>query len=148
MANTIKLKKYLDVIEEYVAAGAITPGHLVKFNSNGKVEFHDGENENAIPMFALEDELQGKTIDQAYAQDDPVQVWVAQRGEHVNALLAASEEVVAGDFLCSAGDGTLKKHVEDTDSGGVEVHGLQIVAQALEAVTTTASTARIKVRIV
>jgi hypothetical protein len=148
MANTVKLKKYLDVIEEYVAAGAIIPGHLVKFNSNGKVEVHSDSNENAIPMFALEDELQGKTIDQAYAQGDPVQVWVAQRGEHVNAILAAGETIVAGDFLSSAGDGTLHKHIEDTDSGGVEVHGMQIVAQALEAVTTTSAVARIKVRIV
>ena len=104
--NTIKLKKYSDVIEEFVAASAITPGMLVALNSAGKVEPHGTAGGNAIPMFALEDELQGKTIDDAYAANDPVQVWIAGRGDIVNAI--AGDAITAGAFLVSAGNGKLK----------------------------------------
>ena len=104
--NTIKLKKYSDVIEEFVAAGAITPGMLLELGSNGKVAPHSKADGNAIPMFALEDELQGKTIDDVYAAYDPVQVWIAGRGDIVNAI--AGDTITAGDFLVSAGNGKLK----------------------------------------
>jgi len=104
--NTIKLKKYSDVIEEFVAGAAITPGMLVALNASGAVIPHGEAAGNAIPMFALEDELQGKTIDDAYAAGDPVQVWVAGRGDIVNAIAGA--EIAAGDFLVSDGTGKLK----------------------------------------
>ena len=104
--NTIKLKKYSDVIEEFVAAGEIKPGMLVTLNEDGKVIPHNLDGGNAIPMFALEDELQGKTIDDAYANGSPVQVWVAGRGDIVNAI--AGDNITAGAFLVSAGNGKLK----------------------------------------
>ena len=149
MSKTVRLKNYLNVFEEMVAGGVITPGHLVKLASTGKVIAHDDANENALPMFALEDELQGKTITQTYAENAPVQVWIPTRGDQVYAILAANETVAIGDFVASNGDGTLKKHVEDAESGGLlTVHGKQIVGQALEAKVTSAATARIKVRIV
>lgn len=104
--NTIKLKKYSDVIEEFVAGAAITPGMLVALNASGAVIPHGEAAGNAIPMFALEDELQGKTIDDAYAAGDPVQVWVAGRGDIVNAIAGA--QIAAGDFLVSDGTGKLE----------------------------------------
>lgn len=104
--NTIKLKKYSDVIEEFVAGAAITPGMLVALNASGAVIPHNAADGNAIPMFALEDELQGKTIDDVYAAGDPVQVWVAGRGDIVNAI--AGTAITAGDFLVSDGTGKLK----------------------------------------
>ena len=104
--NTIKLKKYSDVIEEFVAGAAITPGMLVALNASGAVIPHGEAAGNAIPMFALEDELQGKTIDDAYEVGAPVQVWVAGRGDIVNAIAGA--EIAAGDFLVSDGTGKLK----------------------------------------
>ena len=104
--NTIKLKKYSDVIEEFVAGAAITPGMLVALNASGAVIPHGEAAGNAIPMFALEDELQGKTIDDAYEAGAPVQVWVAGRGDIVNAIAGA--EIAAGDFLVSDGTGKLK----------------------------------------
>jgi len=106
--NTIKLKKYSDVIEEFVAADEIKPGMLVTLNADGKVIPHNLDGGNAIPMFALEDELQGKTIDDAYAADDPVQVWIAGRGDIVYALANSGVTINVGDFLVSAGNGKLK----------------------------------------
>lgn len=149
--NTIKLKKYLDIIEEMVANAAITPGMLVEEMSTGKVRVHTNVGQNAIPMFALEDELQGNGIDDDYAADDVVQVWVAQRGEQVYALLANGESVAIGDFLESNGDGYLKKWT--ADSAGVVEYPQSIVAQALEALDLTGSsgeetTYRLQVRVI
>ena len=136
--NTIKLKKYSDVIEEFVAGDAITPGMLVALNASGAVIPHNAADGNAIPMFALEDELQGKTIDDAYAAGDPVQVWVAGRGDIVNAI--AGTAITAGDFLVSDGTGKLKP------VGSVAVHAHSIVGQALAA--ASAANVRVAVRII
>ncbi len=109
MSKTIKLKKYSDVIEEYIAAGTITPGMLLEFDSDGKVIAHSDSGEQGIPMFALEDELKGKAIGDNYSSADPVQVWIPGRGDQVYGLLIGSA-VVIGDFLQSNGDGKLKKY--------------------------------------
>lgn len=107
--NTIKLKKYLDVIEEYTAtAVAITPGDLLELTSAGLVQAHSTDSGTVLPMFALEDELQGNGIDDDYAACAKIQVWVAVRGEQVFANIADDEVITTGDFLVSNGDGTLK----------------------------------------
>lgn len=125
--KTIKIKKYADVIEEYIAGGTITPGHLVALNSDGEVIVHATEAGVTLPMFALEDELQGKVIDDTYKEDDRVQVWIPGRGDEVYALLAANESVNIGDYLVSKGGGTLKKLASDT------VADSQIIGFAVEA---------------
>ena len=148
--NTIKLKKYTDVIEEFVANAAITPGHLVEVMSTGKVRVHATAGGNVLPMFALEDELQGKGIDDAYAANAPVQVWIPNRGDIVNCLLKDGQNVAIGDFLESAGNGKLQKHVADSTG---DIYTQSIVAQAIEAVDMSGSSGedpdgRIQVRIV
>lgn len=125
--KTIKIKKYSDIIEEYIAGGVITPGHLVALNSDGEVIVHATEAGVILPMFALEDELQGKGIDDTYKKDDRVQVWIPGRGDEVYALLAANESVNIGDYLVSKGGGTLKKLASDT------VADSQIIGFAVEA---------------
>ena len=112
--NTIKLKKYSDVIEEYNAAAAITPGMLIQMTTADKVQKHATAGGNILPMFALEDELQGKGIDDNYATDDKVQCWIPGRGDQVYAILSDGETVAVGDFLESNGDGCLQKHVPDS----------------------------------
>lgn len=109
MSNTIKLKKYSDVIEEYRAAGSITPGMLLAYGSNGKVAAHAAKGGSAVPIFALEDELQGKGIGDNYSTNDPVQCWLPYRGDQVYALIKGAA-VVKGDLLQSAGDGSLEKY--------------------------------------
>lgn len=132
--HTIKLKKYLDVVIEHEAAAAITPGMLLQLNSTNKVQAHASSSGSVTPpMFALEDELQGKGITDNYASGDRVQVWVAQRGEVVNALLTDGENVSIGDKLASSGTGFLKKH--DNDS----IHLEEIVGIALEAINRSSS---------
>ncbi len=147
MANTVKIKKYSDVIEELVADAEIIPGDLVQVMTTGRVRKHAGPDENAIPMFALEDELQGKSIDDPYAEHDKVQVWIAGRGDIVQARLAANESVDIGDWLVSQNDGTLKEYDALAHSAADEVHPLKIVGQALEA-SSEVTVQRINVRIV
>jgi len=142
MANTIKLKKYLDIIEEYGAEAAITPGMLLELNSSGNVQVHSTAGGNVLPMFALEDELQGNDIDDAYVADDKVQVWVAVRGEWVYAILADGQNVSVGDFLESAGSGLLQKHEPDEYNESASIGGIytnQIVGVALEAMDLSTS---------
>ena len=139
--NTIKVKKYSDVIEEMVASAAVTPGMLLIIESTGKVKAHNQADKDAFPIFALEDELQGKGIDDAYAANAPVQCWIPYRGDIVNAILADGENVAIGDPLTSDGHGRLKKHVTDTGSGAAPwtVYPEQIVGYAAEALDLSGS---------
>lgn len=139
--NTIKVKKYSDVIEEMVASAAVTPGMLLIIESTGKVKAHNQADKDVFPIFALEDELQGKGIDDAYAANDPVQCWIPYRGDIVNAILADGQKVVIGDPLTSDGYGRLKKHVTDTGASTVPwtVYPEQIVGYAAEALDLSGS---------
>jgi len=133
--HTIKIKKYSDVIEELTStAEALTPGMLLKVIAGGYVQKHAASGGNVTPpMFALEDELQGRGIDDDYAASSKIQVWIPGRGDRVYALLQNGASVVAGDKLASGGDGTLIKYA------GVSVKPNQIVAIAMEAVDMSGS---------
>lgn len=149
--NTIKVKNFSNVNEEYTANAAITPGHLVELMTTDKVRVHATADGVALAMFAVEDELRGKKITEAYAAADPVQVWIPGRGDMVYALLANGQNAAIGNFLASNGDGTLK--VIDEFASAAEDLPLSIVAQAVEAVDMSDSSAadpsgRIIVRIV
>lgn len=146
--NTIKAKKYLDIIEEMTATAVeITPGMLLELTSANLVQAHALAGGNVLPMFALEDELQGKGIDDNYAVSDKIQVWVTVRGEWVYAILADGENVVIGDYLESASGGLLQKHVKDIVEGGSSLESMadttiytnQIVGVALEALDLSGS---------
>ncbi len=137
--NTVKLKNYLNVFEEFEANAAITPGMLIEIMSTGKVRKHATSGGNVLPMFALEDELQGRGINTDYAAAARVQCWIPTRGDEVNALLRDEQNIAIGDFLMSDGEGRLTKYVaESWESNDAQqantLYPLVIVAQALEAV--------------
>jgi len=144
--HTIKVKKYSDVIEEYVANAAITPGDLIEVMTTGLVRKHATINANALPMFALEDESQGKIITQDYASTDIVQCWIPGRGDQVYATLASGQNVTIGTFLCSNGNGHLKAVADQSSLGDDEPN--RIVGIATEAVNASGAAARIIVRII
>lgn len=129
------------VYEEYNAGGAITPGHLIKLTENNTVVVHDVPEGECEKMFAQEDALQGKTIDDAYAADDLVGCIILQLGACVYGWLAAGEECAIGDHLVSNGDGTLKSLAL-----GSATVATNVVAVALEALDSAASAQRILVR--
>jgi len=151
MANSIIIKSYVKVQEEITAtAAAITPGMLLELSSAGLVQAHSTAGGNVLPMFAFEDELQGRGIDTDYAISTRVQVLIPRRGDIVNALLADGETAVIGSFLESNGSGALQVHV--ADASNVAVIPNSIVGQAIEAVDLSDSAnltavGRIQVRI-
>lgn len=93
--------------KEGVTDEAITPGHLIERGGANDVQKHSSANGNALPAFALENDLVGDDIDDDYASGETVQYAVFAPGEEVNALLAYGENVSEGAALTSAGDGTL-----------------------------------------
>ena len=141
--NTIKLKKYLDIIEEITAtAVAITPGMLLELTSSCTVQAHSTAGGNVLHMFALEDELQGGGIDDNYAVSAKIQVWVPVRGEIVYGILVDGENVSCGDFLESNGAGFLQKHDPDEYDTDDSIGGIftnQIVGQAIDSVDLSGS---------
>lgn len=93
--------------EEAVAAGTIKPGMLIEETSAAKFQAHSTEGGYAMRLFAVEDALQGNTLNNDYSADDLVSANVELPGNEVFAYLAAGENVSIGTKLISAGDGTL-----------------------------------------
>jgi len=132
--NTIKVKKYSDVIEEYVAAAAITPGMLVEVVAGAEtIQAHSTSGGNTLPMFALEDEMQGNDINDDYAAADPVQVWIPYRGDMVYVLLRDEENIAIGDWVMSDGEGKVREFSVTAGDSAEAEYMYPIVGQAVEA---------------
>lgn len=134
------------IAKEAVANAAITPGMLIEKLSNGKVRAHGSAGCDAQRAFAVEDDLQGKEISEAYSSANVVLYKVFQRGNEVYARLTTSQTINIGDWLESNGDGNLRKHA--SDSAGVIEYPEGIVGIAMESVVTTSSVANILIEIV
>lgn len=116
--NTIILKNYLNIFEEFTAGGEIYPGMLIELTGVNTVEAHDDDAPAAcLPMFAIEDALQGKTINEAYVSGEKVKCWTPTRGDVVWSILEDGANVTAGDFLESNGSGYLQKYTSGTPVG-------------------------------
>lgn len=145
--NTIILKGN-GCRKEGDAAGTITPGHLVQFDSSGDIVVHATAAGTARKAFAVENDLIGNGIGDNYTSGDRVQYNVFESGAEVYALVAASATAVTiGAALESAGDGTLR--IQTTDAATDDTQRNSVVAYALEAVDNSggATPARIKVEV-
>lgn len=143
-------------------ADAITPGHLLQhvavtgaqsyatLNSIDKaytVKPHATDSGHAQKMFAVEADLLGYGIDDAYDGGDRVYYEVMERGAEIYALVAASAPaIVAGDVLGSKGDGTLKK-IDATAATVVTGGDVAIALEDIDNSSNSASTARIRVEV-
>lgn len=135
--NTILLKGTRNQ-EEYKAGGTIKPGHLIRKTSTGTVVVHATAAGYAQRMFALENELVGKTIDDNYATDETVSVHMAKPNDEIYGLLAAGVNAANGITLVSNGDGTLKL---------VTGSEKDVVAYADEGVDNSAGGSAVRIRI-
>lgn len=122
--------------DEDLADAAITPGHLCETTTTG-VKKHATLGGNAEKMFAIEDDHQGNDISDAYVAANRVQLAICSPGAVVYALLKDGENAARGNFLESAGDGTLQ--VLDADASVALVKTNSIVGVALEAVDMSGS---------
>ena len=139
MAKTIALKGGF-IRKEGEASSAITPGHLVEFGGINDLQVHSAAAGPARKAFALENDLVGRGIDDAYAAGETVQYGVFEQGAEVLAILAIGQTIAKGDKLVSNANGQLKEY-------GTEVEQDSIVGWAMEAVTTTSAVARITIEV-
>ena len=125
---TIKLKSYLDVFIEKLAGETLYPGMLLGLNSSDQFVAHNDDAPAAacVPIFAIEDALQGKGVDDAYVSGDWVRGWVASRGDVVYALLEDGANVVIGDFLESNGSGYLQKFTSGNGAVAIALEALNL----------------------
>ena len=153
MANTIRVQGH-GIREEALAAVITKPGHLVLLYTDGKVKPHNVAAGVCEAAFAVEDDLQGKTITDNYAVGSLVQYEIMERGAYVYALLENGQSVAKGAFLESAGNGELQAVTAADQASNLDVtFPGNAVAVAMEAVDMSDSsladpdTARILVRI-
>lgn len=113
--NTVKLAGD-GTFDTAKAGGAITPGDLIKVDSNGDVVVHNSAGGNPGPkMVALENTPFNKTISDDYADNDQVQVFYPWSGAKLQMRLeAGSAPVTVGDLLESFGNGKLRKLASGT----------------------------------
>ncbi len=132
MSNTILLKGR-GIRKEGVALLALSPGELVERNASDQIIAHATAAGNASPAFVVENELLGSEITVDYAALDNVVYETMPRGAEVLArLAAAAAAVIIGNYLESAGDGTLR--ITTTAAATANTARSGIIARAIEAV--------------
>lgn len=105
--------------DEGRAGATVTPGMLIALNASGVYVPHATADGPAATTFAIEDALQGNTIDDNYASGDLVRMVHVLPGDHVLAILEAGQTVTDGQKLTSNGAGFLQ--LGDSDSDAVAV---------------------------
>lgn len=139
--KTIKVKWANPQYQKELTATAVAiyPGYLVERTSAGTVQAHSNAGQNAAKMFALEDELQGKEIADAYGVSTLIQCGVFSSGDEVFVVLKEDENISIGEFVESAGDGQVQAHA--ASSAGAVEYPEAIVGVALATLDLSASAA-------
>ena len=132
------------------ASTTILPGHLLDYETDGKIKLHGGAGLNASRMFAIENAMMGLGITDAYVSTTTVLqnilFGVFHNGSEVYALVPAGAAAIAiGDWLESVGDGTLRLSVSDTAVNDTQREGS--VARALEAVNNSGGGTPVRIRV-
>ena len=135
-------------IFEKIAAGTISPGDLIEVDNTGKVAAIASAGKVSGKLIALENPFAPdptlSALAQNYAAGDTVRYVYAQRGDLINARVAASQTVSIGSQLISTTTGGC---LGATTVDATTLEGA-LVALAEVAVTTTGSTGRVQARIV
>ncbi|WP_408954739.1 hypothetical protein [Natroniella sp. ANB-PHB2] len=113
--------------KEGTAGEKITPGQLVDGADRENVVKHNQAGGLAASTFAVEADFVGRGIDQDIEEGERIKFRYFRKGDEVHTFLAPGESVEKGDFLESAGDGSLRAK---TESG-------EVLAQALEEINNS-----------
>ncbi len=151
--NTILLEPFggsrAQYVEEAPAGDAITPGHLIEYDTSEDVIVHATGDAVQEFMVALEnpyaDDQTAAAIDTAYATADTVRFTYAQRGDVLYMFLSSSSGAAAVkgiSRLASQGDGALS--VVTVGAGTLDG---AIIGVADEDKAVGASDVRLRVRI-
>jgi hypothetical protein len=110
--RTIHLGGQITEVNDLAGKNAITPGFLIeRFNDAGTPKFraHSTAGGRGTRTVALNAPHLNKGVDDAYADGDLMHAAVAVPGATFWMLIAAGQNLVAGDFLESAGNGLIQK---------------------------------------
>lgn len=123
---------------EAVPAAAFSPGHLVEWTSAGKLQKNSASGGRCEKLIAIENDLEGEGVSDAYATTDRARAFVPYPGAKCRVKIANGQNVAIGNKLCSNGDGQFRN--VKTDSSGTIVEDYAICV-ALEAVNMAVSSA-------
>jgi hypothetical protein len=127
-----------DTYKEGYASGSVYPGMLLEQTSSvDTFKAHSKDSGAGERLFADINFLYGKDKDDAYSSGDRLYIVSARRGDVVNARVTDGQDIAIGDYLCSNGDGNLKK-LTPSSSGLVTEEGY-LIGTAQEAINTESS---------
>ena len=129
--DTVILKG-MPIIKEGTANAALSPGHYVAHVPSGSIGKNLVAGEAGVRNVAIENDLAGKGINDAYAANDRVLYASFAPGDEAYVRVAASAPAIRlGDDLAVTGSGTIAK-----------LTGSQaVVARALESVDNSSNSA-------
>ena len=123
-SNRIITKSYLNIRNEYEAQEGIRPGQPIELRANNKVELVDVVS-SPLTMIAVEDELQGKTINDAYVAGNMVIAWTPTSGDEGLILLShatnSKTTFARGAYIALAANGIFVAVTAFTDTDPVAV---------------------------
>ncbi|MCK5018787.1 MAG: hypothetical protein KAS32_17120 [Candidatus Peribacteraceae bacterium] len=123
---------------ERPATEEITPGQLLEDVAAG-VKRHTKTSGPFEPIFALANwQYYGKDIDDVYASGDVVMIRSFRAGDLVYAWYKGGASIAYGDYMVSAGDGTLEEYTNAYDP---------VVGVCLETHASDPGLIRLKIRI-
>lgn len=105
---------------EFRATGTVYPGYLLQPDgvvTSGttfppdmrKVKAHSVRNGKSNRLIAIEDATLGNTVETSMASGELVRAVQAEKGDLVNLVLKAGQNIAQDDYLVSNGDGTVIK---------------------------------------
>lgn len=122
--------------EEYLCHASNTPpypGMLVQINSDGTCSVQTSVGGDVPKLIAVEDALQGYTVNDQYTANNVVRVLVAEPGHVVQAPIPTGVAAVVGSIMVSKGDGSW------TPQTGLQSTNLYVSNTNSNTVTNTSS---------
>jgi len=117
--------------EAPAAEPGIYPGMLLALASDGDIGIHADEGGRAERAIAMEDALQGKTVDDVYTIATICTYCLFLPGSEANVLIEAGQDLDIGTELISAGNGKFKA-LSDLESGETADQVIAISMAALD----------------
>lgn len=143
--RTIHLAGPITLVDEFLAGESITPGHLVEmYDASGTMKWrkHASATEMLSLAVALDRPENNFTIDTAIAAGETLKAAYFTTGSVFYGLIASGQNISKGEFLQSAGDGTLKTATATTAAANVAR------MQSLDAPGAVTALTRIRVQFV
>jgi hypothetical protein len=123
--------------ERKAAVAGIYPGMVCEITSDLKVQPHSTEGGKVEVLVAIEDALQGHTVDDAYTVNEPVRLMRFRPGDHCLLRQHVHTNIACGEQVVSHGDGTVRS-ASDSGSFGDTAFAKALEASNLSALNTEA----------